>query len=254
MCIRDSNKAVGGRGLWEKFVISSLEVLKDDKYLCIVHPQGWRRPESKIGGFLKIHEFIFLKTNSTPFKGIGVTVDYYVLKKNNNGQYKDLSFIPNDLSNLSVNITKKILENQIRFSVNKSCKYGSSSKLTSRTKTDEFEYTIYHTNIQFIYSKQQEDYFTKSKIIVSDSGKFKPFYDSGEYGISEHSMYYFTNKEDSEKILTMLNSKLTKWFLYNNKVGNFMNDWKLINFIPLDDINLTGEEIKFIEEFIDNDV
>jgi tRNA1(Val) A37 N6-methylase TrmN6 len=47
-----SDEKKGGKSLWTDFVIRSLTLLKDNKYLLFIHPALWRKPENMMRTYL----------------------------------------------------------------------------------------------------------------------------------------------------------------------------------------------------------
>ncbi len=229
-------KAVGGRGLWEKFVLQSLEILKENGYLCFVHPQGWRRPESKIGSFMKPHQFIYLQTNTNPFIGVGVTVDYYVLKKNNNGQYTKMPFIPHDLS--FENIFTNVKNN---FFIKRSFIYSSEKDYVNKTCSTKFKYPLIHatnkTGVRYMYSSRNDKgHFGIPKIIFGDSGINDVIIDlKGEYGMTEHAIAFkIKTYEEGLFFKKIFLSELFKKILKNCSWGNYQIEWRLFTYLKKD--------------------
>jgi len=81
----------GGSGsgftLWDKFVTLSLDVLKTDGYLCLVHPAKWRKPEDKLLTVLQskriLHLDIHNKQEGLKVFGATTRFDWYVLRNKN---------------------------------------------------------------------------------------------------------------------------------------------------------------------------
>lgn len=85
------NSKLTGNNIWHKFVWKAFDLLKEGGYLTFVHPQGWRKPESKYtknkGIFNKMtkeckmmHLNIIEKSESLRIFNACVKVDWYVIK------------------------------------------------------------------------------------------------------------------------------------------------------------------------------
>ena len=105
----------GGRTLWDKFILESLNILNKSGYLCFINPQAWRKPEHELWGKMT-HErqLHFIKIMSeregkTQF-GADTKPDIYILQnkpifkntdiideigEKHNLDLKDWIFLPN---------------------------------------------------------------------------------------------------------------------------------------------------------------
>ena len=123
------------------------------------------------------------------------------------------------------------------------------------------------TSVQIVYSSKQCKNQYNKKVLMSESGYLRPFYDNGILGVGGHCFACLVNsEEEGEKIIDLLNSKLYTFYIETNKWSGFHNKvvlQDLPNIIFDIDINnnnnniykyfnLTDEEIKLIEDTILN--
>ena len=164
----------GGRSLWDKFVIYSIDnLLKTNGYLLYIHPSAWRKPEHKLWNKMsQENQIIYLKCY-TEKEGkqnfnCGVIVDYYLLQKKEcnsiteiYGQdkktykinLKGLNFIPSG----NINNILKILDK------------NKNEIIYSASIYDPRKIYIYKKNKKETYS----DYYNRHRNDIDKSHKYK---------------------------------------------------------------------------------
>ena len=125
-------------------------------------------------------------------------------------------------------------------------------------------YPMQATSVQIVYSSKKCENQNNKKVLMSESGYLKPFYDNGILGVGGHCFYCLVTDEiEGSKIVKLLNSKLYTFYIETNKWSGFHNKEVLqdlpniiykINGDILDvDIykyfKITDDEIKLIESF-----
>lgn len=88
----------------------------------------------------------------------------------------------------------------------------------SKENKSDYVYPLCNTSAQynkgiFLWSSKAHEYQNVSKVIFSDSGYSRPFYDEGVYGLSSHSFGIKCDKSTSDKIIFYLNSETLKKIL-----------------------------------------
>ena len=245
--------------IWNKFVIYSLDLLKDDGYLSFIHPPGWRKPDteeskSKTKGLFdlmtKINTMIYLemhsqKDGSRVFEA-GTKYDWYIIRKGN--QDSKLALI-DYLKKIPyhINIHKyDWLPNHSLIKVkslvgNPSCKvlydrtsYGSDKQWVSSIKDKTYKYPLIHTTpmdgIRYMYSSTNKNgLFGVPKIIFGDSGINNVIVDfDGKYGMTGHSIGIQIKTEiEGNVIKDYLLGKEFQDILEACMWGNYGIDWRL---------------------------
>ena len=51
-----SGTKASGNTIWQLFVNNSIKLLKPNGYICFVHPNGWRKPNTEKGKFYGLFE------------------------------------------------------------------------------------------------------------------------------------------------------------------------------------------------------
>jgi len=263
--------------LWIKFIKKSI---KNSELVLLVTPKTWCNLNENSFDKELYHIFkYFLKYANISnciakehFKGVGSTFSYYVLdtkKKNHifelktdNGvfvlDYNKIMFVPQIFNELTSSILKKTL-----FSDNKKIS-GIFKEITGYRKGGKYikedgNFKVSNTSSQYsknnwLFTDNQQDIMTKPKVIFSDSGYNKPYYDNGEINLGHHSRAFFVkNEEESKKLINFLNSDLVKFLsMLMVSTGSCVGFERFVNLIPNDyeGIKLTEEEIKFIEKIV----
>lgn len=233
------NDASGNTGkyhtLWDKFIIKSLNILKNNGYLLFINPSGWRAPKGifrhVFDTFMK-QTLIYLnmnnyKTGRRVFHA-ATCFDYYLLQKKpkelnhktiindiDNNIYEinlsDWCFIPSGCFNEIKELLSKNNDNKCK--VLHSHYYGSDKKRISKKKTNVFKYPCCYTitiknGLKCLYSSIKKEHFGISKIIWSNGTGTYPIVDmNGDYGLSQYAYAIVDDKENLENIKIALNNK-----------------------------------------------
>jgi hypothetical protein len=245
----------GGRSLWDKFVIHSLnKLLKEGGYLVFIHPPSWRKPEHELWNIMNKKQIIYLKSYSKKdgkkIFGCATLVDYYVIenkepyketiidgqdKKIYNINIKEWKFLPSGC----INEIQKILgNNDVIYS---RTFYGTDKKNISTIKTEEYKLPIVHNmtkayGLGFVFSNENKGQIGIPKVILS-FGEFQyPYNDwKGEYGMSQICYgLKINNKEEGDKIVEAINSEKFKEILKNTKWSTFQTDWRMFKYFRND--------------------
>ena len=105
-----SGTKASGNTIWQLFVNNSIKLLKNNGYICFIHPNGWRKPNTEKGKFYGLFEkmtkentMLYLEIHDTK-DGMkqfqcGTRYDFYVLqKKKNYDNYKTKIIDQNNVS------------------------------------------------------------------------------------------------------------------------------------------------------------
>lgn len=222
--------AGSGNAIWQKFVESCFSILKNQGYLCFIHPIDWRvsigkKKIQKAQNILMENQLIYLKLATTPFKGIGAMVDWYVLEKREKYKETEIDFIDSkekffldkdkfplySYNNENVkNILKKVLTVKDNGLISRKSFGGLRVYDESKPKG---KYKQAHgsgfTKNEWKYSEYPHIDQFKTKVIMSAVRKLRPIYDKGEIGIGDHVHYILVNNEkEANFLISILNSKL----------------------------------------------
>ena len=121
------------------------------------------------------------------------------------------------------------------------------------------------TSVQVVYSlKKCKNQYDK-KVLMSESGYLKPFYDDGVIGVGGHCFACIVqNKKEGDAVIQLLNSALYTFYIETNKWSGFHHKEVLqdlpniivdLDYNITDDrvyqyFNITSQEINLIENTI----
>jgi hypothetical protein len=198
--------------IWDNFVDLSLQIVKDDGYLSLIHPAGWRRGGGKfsyIGDKLRQKQMLYLEIHDIQDgqKVFGATTgyDWYVLQnkaatgktividsvgvKSNIDIYK-LKAIPNNQIDEIIKLIAFENEEKVGFIFDRSS-YGHDKKWVKAIKDDKFKHPVVYSlpknGMRLNYSSTNlNGHFCIPKIIWSNGAATQILIDEkGEYGMTE---------------------------------------------------------------------
>jgi hypothetical protein len=263
---QEANKKRGGGDLlWNKFVLKFLDLVKYEKYLLFVHPNGWRKPESEKSKYknlfqimTKENQMLYLEIHDTK-DGIknfhcGTRYDWYLIQKKpfykstiikdekgliNNIDLSKWNFLPNYLFN-EIDKIININKNNDNVIFNRT-NYGTDSKHVISSKNNEYKYTLIHSTnkdgARYYYSsKNDKGHFGIKKVIFGESGINNAIIDkNGEYGMTQGCMAIpFDDINESHKIKKAIETMLFKNILKSCSWSNFRIDWRLFTYFKKD--------------------
>jgi len=262
--------------LWLKFIVKAAKL---SKKVLFVTPKSWcnlsedshKQELYNIFNERLVYANISNDIKENHFKGIGSSFSYFVLDSEKNKDtfiiknkdifelsYKEVKWIPNNLDIMTLNILNKTLWSNYK-KLN-----GSFNEITGYRKGGKFiddkgKFKVSNTSAQYskdvwLYTNTPQEVMTKNKIIFSDSGYNKPYYDNGNINLGHHSRAIFVKDENEGiELIEFLNSKLIS-FLIKTKAssGTSVGFESIVKYLPEDykNINLTQEEINYIEESV----
>lgn len=262
----DSSKGksrLGSYPLWIRFDFKHFELLKENGYLCLVHPSLWRDPKDSkgIGKLLKSKDLIYLNMNSADEgqKVFNATTrfDYFFLINREyqgktiindfNGKEFEWNintypFIPNgcfdDFDKLIAKNEKERVEILHSYSL-----YETRKPWMNKEKTEEFKYPcIYYIpsegDLNLWYSNKQDKMFNETKICfcsgVYDGKRIYPD-KNGSYGLTQFCFGLKCDINEMDDIVNVLKSKkfnqiaemtfISKTELNKNIIGLFKKNW-----------------------------
>lgn len=203
----------GGNTLWDKFVGNSFVLLKENGYLCLVHPSGWRDIGGKFADtknlllsknikYLEMHS----ATDGQATFGAATCYDWYVVQNTpSNGktlvvneegvrEEVDLSKIPFVPSGMYKDILKLIAKNGTPTCdvIHSHSAYETRKEWVSEKETSKYKYPLIYTITQkdgvnvWYSSTNQNGHFGVPKVIFTNGAGCTPIVDAtGEYGMCQ---------------------------------------------------------------------
>jgi len=266
-----------GNTIWQLFVINSLTILKDNGYLCFIHPNGWRKPNTEKGKFYglfdkmtKENTIIYLEIHDTKdgmkYFHCGTRYDWYILQKNINNNNKTKIIDQNNvlyeinlnkynwLANSELELIDKLIANENE----EKCKvlysrsnYGADKKWISKIENKEFKYPVVHSTpkegYRFVWSNKNDNgFYGIKKVIFGDSGINNPIIDiEGKYAMSQHAMAIIIDDyEEGIKLSKVLCSSMFDKILKACLWSSFAIEWGMFK----------DFKINFYEYILSNDI
>lgn len=248
-----------GNSIWRKWIDKSLPMIKSKGFITLIHPPGWRKPESdhsKNKGLFKmmahyctpLYIEIHDRNDGIKIFNAGTRYDWYVLKKIKNTNYeskiKDISgklhklklshfsWLPNN----NYKIISTILSRQPEFNNSRiifGSSYSSTRKWVSDKKTSVYKNVLIHStpkiNICMYSSRNDLGHFNIPKVIFGETGINMPILDfKGVYGMTDSAMAIpIKNKQDGILLIKFLKSDLFVQILNSCMWSNFRIDWRI---------------------------
>jgi hypothetical protein len=239
----------GGRDLWDKFLIKSEIIVKENGFIVYVHPPKWRKPENNLFNLFKKNNLVYLEIHNKQdgqkiFNAI-TRYDFYCLQKT---KYNGKTIIKDELGkiveinlddwdwlpNFNFDIFEKIIsnENNLEIIYSRSL-YGNDKRWMSKNQNDINMYPCIYGmykdgSFSLYHSSENKGHFGIPKIIIPCAEKPYTLLDiNGDYGIMQNAFgikisddNYINVKKaiDSDKFLEVI--KASKWL-------NFQIDYKM---------------------------
>ena len=269
------DKKGGGDSLWDKFIIKSLELLSNNKFLVFVTPSGWRSPDSehsKTKGLFDLmahkNSIIYLEIHNTKdgLKTFNAATryDFYIIKKQSNNRetiIKDEKGIINNLNlnnwnflpNYNYNLIQKLLAktDETINNIYSASQFETRKSWVSEKKTDKFKYPLVHSTplsgIRYYYTsnktpqvKELIPMFGISKVIFGDSGINNVLIDlEGNYGMTQHAIgIKVKNSKEAELYKKALESVEFKEVLDALSYSNYQINWRMFKYFKPDFYNI----------------
>ena len=256
----------GGSGsggtLWDKFVTLSIDLVKDDGFVCLVHPAKWRKPNDSLWKQMRNKKLHYLEIHNDQDgkKIFGATTryDWYVLQnclangsktvikdELGNQFVTDLSrwpFLPNFAFDLVESAIAKgdDIKCEVIFSFSE---YEHRKPWMSKVKTVEFKYPCIHWTgktepfIKYMYSSEKKSMFGVPKLIFSETRSVaNAVVDfQGQYGLTNQSIgLAISSQEEGEQIKKALESVKFNNFLEACRWSMFRIDYLMFKYFKKD--------------------
>lgn len=234
--------------IWHYFVEKSFSFLNKNGYLCMVHPDGWRKVDGKfkkVQNLLKTNQVHYLeihnKKDGIKMFGANTTYDFYCVKNKKNNGHKtqikcvdgvienvDLSnmeFIPNGKFSEFEKLIAKDGEEKVELINDYSYGVNIPQPHMSVEKTETHKYPCVYTtlkdgtlNLRYTNDKTR-GHFGIPKVIWSN-GISTPCVDlDGQYGMTQHSYGLVDDIKNLEHIKkALLNPKFLDLISYSDGI------------------------------------
>jgi hypothetical protein len=229
------------QSIWQKFVDQSLELVKENGFVSLIHPTGWRDIDSDFDDIkqkmlkYKIH-FLSLNSESESQKIFNVQscFDWYVLQKTEvtcdfltqikmmdgtltNRKLADSKFIANGEYDLIDKLMTKTSEECVEL-IHSYSDYETRKSWMSKTQSEEFNFPCVSNvnkdgSLSLYYSnKNTKGHFGIPKLICGKASSGTNFYidEIGEYALTQYAFAIVDTLENLPKIKAALESNKFK--------------------------------------------
>lgn len=243
--------------LWHLFVQKSITLLREDRYMVMVHPSGWRNVDGVFKETqLKLRKYQILELNINDEKkgieifGAETRFDFYILKNNfQNVETKiicqdgsvefanlqKMDFIPNGMFKLFSSLLPDINQEKVKTISDSS--YHTQRDFLSKDKNDIFKYPCIYTvkggdvPTYWYSSKNTNGHFGLPKLIWSNfriisAGSLID--KNGDYGLTQFSYAIIDDPDILENIKLAFDSKKFRHFMEICAVGDMSINRKVI--------------------------
>ena len=247
-----------GNTIWQLFVNSSIKLLKNDGYICFVHPNGWRKPNTEKGKFYGLFQkmtsentMLYLEIHDTKDGmkqfNCGTRFDWYILHKKKNENYKTIILDEknvayeinltkyNWLANYELELIDKLIANKNEDKCNilySRSAYGADKKWISKVETKEYKYPVVHSTPKdghrFVWSNTNDNgFYDTKKVIFGESGINNPIIDiDGKYAFSQGAMAIVIDDiKEGEKLSKFLCSTIFNKIIKACLWSSFRIEW-----------------------------
>ena len=271
-----SGTKASGNTIWQLFVNNSINLLKQNGYICFVHPNGWRKPNTEKGKFyglfkkmtnentllyLEIHD---VKDGMKHFN-CGTRYDWYILQKKKNESHKTKIIDQNNVS-YEINLNKynwlancylDLIDKLIANEYEEKCKilqsmsaYEPRKKWISKTENKEFKYPVVHSTPKnghrFVWSNKNDNgFYGVKKVIFGESGIYNPIVDiDGKYAMSQGAMaIIIDNIKEGKKLAKFLCSSIFNKIIKACLWSSFRIEWGMFKDLKKNFYELLDDKI-----------
>lgn len=259
------------KSLSNQFIEKSIDMLKDDGYLCYISPNNWMSYNNKnttLWKLLNLGSFLVIDNNCKKFfNGVGSSftiivwqkgrvsreakiINNYVINdvQNKVNIPKNLDFLPLYISKESISLSKKLVKkrNDIFYYRCDLHNFTQKEKLNDN-KNSVFKYRTIHTAKKTRYATFKQDIYSKWVIIVPLSTYFKPYIEHNVNVTQSVGYIAFDEKTDAQKYLNIISQPQYKTIIHLTRYGNFNNIMVLKHLDFTSKQYFTENEKKFID-------
>jgi len=267
-------RASKNHNLSREFIKKSLSIVKDNGYILFIVPDNWMSFSDRniLPREMSNYQFLHINIHGAKkyFPKVGSSFTWFLLQKKENKEKtviennyiikensltyinKHCKFIPLFYNNIVKNILDKTIYNEKakKFNIETTSflhRY-TKAKNINENKDDKFCYKLIHTPSQTVYSDIPHKFQDGHKVFISLTNQYSTFID--KCGMTQSIAFIkCKNKNDALLIKNELDQEIYKFLNNIGRYGNFNNIRILQSFPRLHEINLTQEELEFINHF-----
>ena len=203
--------------IWQDFVDLSFKICKENGYICLVHPSGWRNVNGvfkKIGNKIKSKQIVYLNMNhfreGQKIFNVAIDFDWYCLKNTKNNNFlttikfqdniikdvdiSNLEFIPSKMFDEVIGLIAKEGEEKVEILADSShhTQSGLQKGFMSKKETKRFKYPCVYTvrsknEPTFYWSSKKNGHFGIPKVIWGNGASGVIVDKKGEYSLTQYA-------------------------------------------------------------------
>lgn len=254
-----TNSHSSGSSIYDKFIELQYELTEDNGELITVHPPGFRKPTSRMNKMLVDNQVHKLSMHSSKegvkVFGANTAYDVYNLTKTPRTHSTKVRFVGSDdfvdidlrqypfITNNNIEILDKFIDTSSDVP---RLVFKKGKAIRHKARTNGYDPTVEHKSLfknifkivsgelQFCYTIKREESSHTPKVIISEQGKFCPYFDNGQYGCSDQLYYICVDSEDeAECIIDYLKSDEMELYRQSCMItGGFRTDINMLQVIP----------------------
>jgi len=262
------NENTHNSALWPKFIGKAEALLEQNGILAYIVSSSWagNSKESENNNCevsaSSVRKKVFSQGSLTVAAfgkivnmhfNVGIDISYFIFQKGVFGKkteilsdsgkieidYDSVGWIPPNINNDVISILNKTLWSSLpKLNLINNGKeitgWRPTSKIMNNKLENDFIYPVVNTSATYskgiyFYSNIKHQFSDTKKVIFSDSGYARPFYDKGKFGLSHHSRAIEVSSNiEGENLVKFLNSKLIKFLVKCRPVSGLAVDFSII--------------------------
>lgn len=245
-----------GNTIYPKFLVKIATLLADSGYQVLVHPGIWRKPGHKLHDLMFGRQILYMEihTKQEGAKLFGATTRYewYIMKNCAPYTTTEIRFDDGIVQHINItvqlpclvnhgfDIWNKVYQRSLHVGCLETLCGGSeqSGKCSTAMNSNHPYSFVNSTNktkgIVCVWSKRQHPCQDQKKVIYSNNEVILPFYDAGQFGVTQQGLYHLVNnEEDGRKVCRFLCSKLIRYIIASSKWSMFRTEYETFRSIPL---------------------
>lgn len=260
------------QSLSNKFIEHSIDLLKNEGYLCYVTPNNWmtyNTNNTTLKKLLTEGSFLVIDNDVKKyFSGIGSSFTIIIWQKNvfNNKTHvvnnflkkdiqenviipKNLKFIPLYISQTILDIIPKIIsDKRNNFDYRCDLHNFTQKSFLSDIQDENFKYRTIHTMRKTRYSTKKQDIYDKWIIVIPLSTYYIPIIEHNANTTQSVGYIPFESKKEAEKYIKKITKNEYKLIVHLTRYGNF-NNIMVLRYMNFDkDIKFTKKELDEINK------
>jgi len=253
---KDGTRDDQAKNLWSKFTKLAHDNVKPGGIFTLVTPSTWMSPSADIGkggsgihfyqDYFQKYKVLALNINDCKkyFKE-GTSFSYFVVEKTEADKHitkiksesdefevdvRDVPILPKQVTEDNIDILNKFFfgkHSKIEWKGNNLPEASIHGSDYSEEKSSKYKYPVYSTPAKggkYFYRTDKMKNFNLEKVLLSESGAYKPVYDDGNTGYDSFCHVYFLRpKETLENVRNVLEHPIYKYCMDQTQLVGWLS-------------------------------